>query len=1672
MFEVAQAIVRNWEEWPGGDAPSAGVYIVFRLKAPSLLKRFKPSCRLFKRRPTAAVTVDVEGKTRKTQVSEEKTEMVFASSQIDTMALFQIAGPGWNVWRGDKVIMVAEVWRMMMAGRDQKVRKFQGHFSVGTVGEVILADTLAYSKKESLYIERSHVAVEVRASWTRPFVLDNARPSPCDLRVLYFRNHPISRQKRQQSERGGDGKMFSPAASDGSCGSTSAASDGRSSAAGSDMDQDDGCSSRDDWNVGFVGVWSSAWPCEGDYLEGRHEVVPLMEAEFRKDCIVMFNTLFPRTLSSTFQDLRDYALAASNPRLGWKPFEDGAGVGGDQSRRRSADEAFTFQTSVSSPEDIAGRTPRRQVDNLRPMSPERTLPEGSEVPAQSTGSGTGLPAMLVGHGSTSKSLHVLKSMNTSFGLGRFESSEIFDEYSPRINFLKRLFICFAFFGLKYSAEGNAAACHDLWPYPLASIISHGTRILIKLVDVEGMEFMNFLFFGKPNFDYWRETGTVWPMMHRLAATHAVVLEEGRLVEKKLEALNVGDTVQNIADGYNKKHMGLNMPIGGVGNPSPLGEKFVVGFTGEVVRKPEAPSKKKATGSRQVVRGPDYSRSNTLSFLLGEGQQAVLASDASPTAAGSVSPATGRHGGILLPTAGDEDSAPPERNHTGNIKLTASFLGAADSSESLKLESVTPGRRRDVFNELGTMKNMSNRSRPELGSMKNMSSTSASDVDKKQSLASLLQPTHSTSIGNRTTVTTDSPIRRAESPDAEEIASAGTAAEAKTLLDATHTFSVSSPAPPDAVRSVSAGPFTSKQTSGKAVTMAAEPSSPNPQSEGFDSPAPHRNRRNSITAAFTTARGGSVATNVNEYTPIAGVQCGHMYCRMDNFGDHQGEDEAYLDSESTAELWNLQMFTEIGPTQKAIIEAHHRLLRNIERIRSRPRLASILAVEGRQRVAKGNTRDLSSVHMYETWHGRRIRRVRSQPPLHRNEEDPSIPELKWLQVCFRMPVAVELGAPPTVSSLRMLLQLHNPMYMGLFGNRHFKSVDELYDELRQDRRSLVKHHLGLRMVTQRMLLKIRWKGHYLVCRCDEPQRGGGTSSKQLDWSKQAGHRQDNKILFPAVTLRHSESWQVRAAQWAYRHFAIPSNAVKDSLHGDITHAIQETVSPPHDYPGLSTCVRTHIVNWEVRGKAAHHFQWFDFMRSTTMDLHYSSMQYTSMQSSTLGFRTRRSLSSSDRTVLSAGRSAFGLDKADKKLSPQDFCTVPLSTGSTDSGFPEEEDRLLRWTWLHHNASNGKQVYMLLDERSQVLFSELPEAELWAKSFAKKEGVVPLPPSPEALLLLLKEFLPEKAIDNRLVGIKELWGSILLKRCHLLVRQGHIFNVEEHVVIRMRGQHRQGWYTLAQDFSDHTHGEDWLALPQQRKSKVDSWRESANAWLQEFFGKKKKVDASSWSMEYYYLAQDGREEVTVSSMPTLRRWHLVTVILRDEILRVPLFGTWGLNENLQPGSARAAGAWKWVPDQDIKQVKHSELFEREDAQRKSNISSVLIGLEGSGPQQKGAFGQHHSATGKSGKVSAVGSRKWSAYRKNSALEVPSEYGSMRMSITKKTFAEFMDYCSTINLHDPIDDLIPDHRRLDRAEIHRHHMEREFFKLILTSNGREAREVLESVVRERASGHGMRF
>ncbi|CAE8666685.1 unnamed protein product, partial [Polarella glacialis] len=97
-----------------------------------------------------------------------------------------------------------------------------------------------------------------------------------------------------------------------------------------------------------------------------------------------------------------------------------------------------------------------------------------------------------------------------FGPGLFSSSlhgdvpamssqaeVIIDDYSPRIMLLKRLLLCFATCGVYYSEASNSAQLGDIWPYPLAAVLGHGSRTLIRLEDVESSEFLNFLLSGDP-----------------------------------------------------------------------------------------------------------------------------------------------------------------------------------------------------------------------------------------------------------------------------------------------------------------------------------------------------------------------------------------------------------------------------------------------------------------------------------------------------------------------------------------------------------------------------------------------------------------------------------------------------------------------------------------------------------------------------------------------------------------------------------------------------------------------------------------------------------------------------------------------------------------------------------------------------------------------------------------------------------------------------------------------------------------------------------------------------------------------------------------------------------------------------------------------------------------------
>eukprot|EP00930_Biecheleria_cincta_P052266 TRINITY_DN3751_c0_g1_i2.p1 TRINITY_DN3751_c0_g1~~TRINITY_DN3751_c0_g1_i2.p1 ORF type:complete len:1026 (-),score=156.55 TRINITY_DN3751_c0_g1_i2:137-3214(-) len=162
-------------------------------------------------------------------------------------------------------------------------------------------------------------------------------------------------------------------------------------------------------------------------------------------------------------------------------------------------------------------------------------------------------------------------------------------------FLKRLMLCFAMCGVYYSETGNTEQLGDLWPYPLASVLGHGSRVLIRLEDVESSEFLNFLLSGNPHVWDWK-SGIPPPLKRRLAATHSVELTDtGQVIEKKLRVTSAAETVQNISDGIRGKHMGLDLPIGGPGNPSPFGKEHLVGFRGEVIRKKE-------TAETMITRG--------------------------------------------------------------------------------------------------------------------------------------------------------------------------------------------------------------------------------------------------------------------------------------------------------------------------------------------------------------------------------------------------------------------------------------------------------------------------------------------------------------------------------------------------------------------------------------------------------------------------------------------------------------------------------------------------------------------------------------------------------------------------------------------------------------------------------------------------------------------------------------------------------------------------------------------------------------------------------------------------------------------------------------------------------------------------------------------------------------
>mmetsp|Transcript_85174 Transcript_85174/g.258523 ORF Transcript_85174/g.258523 Transcript_85174/m.258523 type:complete len:533 (-) Transcript_85174:64-1662(-) len=166
---------------------------------------------------------------------------------------------------------------------------------------------------------------------------------------------------------------------------------------------------------------------------------------------------------------------------------------------------------------------------------------------------------------------------------------------------------------------------------------------------------------------------------------------------------------------------------------------------------------------------------------------------------------------------------------------------------------------------------------------------------------------------------------------------------------------------------------------------------------------------------------------------------------------------------------------------------------------------------------------------------------------------------------------------------------------------------------------------------------------------------------------------------------------------------------------------------------------------------------------------------------------------------------------------------------------------------------------------------------------------------------------------------------------------------------------------------------------------------------------------------------------------------------------------------------AAHFEWLNSDSIEMdsVRGMELWvEARKHEVRHKVSSVLIGLEGSAPNKRSPFGTEHNASGVPNKISALGNRKWHAYRMNNALQIPSDEGGMHLRITRQMFQEFIETCDKIGLVDPVVDLVAEPGSgCTRDDLERRHAEKELMKQLLAGSGRQAQEAVE-LMKEYAS------
>mmetsp|Transcript_50946 Transcript_50946/g.119036 ORF Transcript_50946/g.119036 Transcript_50946/m.119036 type:complete len:1487 (+) Transcript_50946:3-4463(+) len=924
----------------------------------------------------------------------------------------------------------------------------------------------------------------------------------------------------------------------------------------------------------WVHLWKGPWPVESEDLAGKHEVHPLMEAEFRKDCIVFFNTLFPRVKGENFMMLKAAALNVTSPiafKCCFRPMRQGSvgSIFGLQRRysfatakssiadmdRNFATSPFTpywkgvsssncssdsqSQSAEATEVDTKDVELNEEVDNLDvpaenavgeiPETKEKADEElhfdqlatlatapclegdeskqcgdltlehawsmsGSNVnsekiePEVEDSSMAILSEPLVSttpsrtrwnrshtenkYYDTSRSTPasgrtpqaggrlrerrqsllsqaslfgggVMGSLNSTHSgqyvapkLVMADKTQFADEYSPRILFLKRLMICFATCGVHYR-EDNRKESH-LWPYPIASILGHGARVLIRLEEVTCYEFLNFLLAGDPKIVDWFESGIPQPLSRRMAATHAVTPDPitNELVERKLEVTNAMDTIVNIMDGALGRHLGMNLPIGGAANPSPLGKGALVGFTGDVV-KPE-------------------SSDLLLSFVE------------------KVAKLTKKKLGIKSKHSDDE-----EQDMSDDLR---NCLGGLTDSTSKDLTLFTEAKKANAA------------------------------------------------------------IRR-------------------------------------------------KQRWRRARQL------------------------------FT------------EWKAVPNVQGGHLYVRIDDHGEMVvNKDE--VDAGSTIDNAkkelrrrnHVEQYVSQGDRKMIVLHGHLQRRRTVRTYK--PELAGLLMLPGEEDDFAERHRQKVQFAVEPghacTWSHDgpvRLQRMMSDPCLPKYPSDSTVEDIQWVQHRVWEATPAPLKDPPSANAVRLLLEYFDPDSVRLFGTGSFGSIQDLYQELTakkdasstKPRCALIKRGAGVLRLVEPMYIRIRYEtptglSYVLVPWQPTPDEAHEVqpqvwSSRRLPFTRVA-----------AQNIRGEELWQIPFEDWWAGSFEMPYSTFSELVVSDgEKHRILQERGFSLRYPGLDCLCRSHFVSVRVRADSCSEFRKYRFQFPEEIETHEKSFPLTNPKS---------------------------------------------------------------------------------------------------------------------------------------------------------------------------------------------------------------------------------------------------------------------------------------------------------------------------------------------------------------------------------------------------------------------------------------------------------------------------